>query len=445
MKTILLIGAGRSASSLISYLLNTSSSMDWKVTVADFSYELAEKKVNGHPQGRALAFDVNNAAQRKAEIGAADIVISLLPPALHYLVAEDCVTLRKHLVTASYVSPEIKELDARAKEAGVLLLNEIGLDPGIDHMSAMEIIDRIKHEGGHIISFRSYCGGLMEPESGNNPWGYKFTWNPRNVVVAGQGTAKYQHEGRHKYLPYSRLFLQTEQIEVPGHGMFEAYANRDSLSYREPYGLGAVPGLLRGTLRMPGYCKAWHVFVKLGITDDSYIIEDSEHLTYADFIRSYLPSGMEDMPLRTALAAFMGTETDTSALDRVEWLGLLEPTPIELCRATPAQILQHLLEEKWRLQPGDKDMIVMQHQFVYTVGNLTKELRSSMIVKGEDEIYTAMAKTVGLPAAIAAKLILMDKISLTGVHIPTDRQLYHPVLEELKEYGITFTEEERTL
>ncbi len=447
MKNILVIGAGRSASSLIQYLLNNSAKENWNVTVADVSIELAKQKIGNHSNAKAIALDIHNDAQRAEEIQRADIVISMLPAFMHIEVAKDCVRFKKHLATASYVSKEMAALNDDAKKAGIILMNEIGLDPGIDHASAMKVIDEIHIKGGELTSFKSFCGGLVAPESNDNPWGYKFSWNPRNVVLAGQGTAQYIENGTYKYIPYNRLYTQIDTIEIEGFGKFDAYANRDSLSYRKLYNIEHIPTMLRGTLRNTGYCKAWNVFVKLGLTDDSYKIEASETLTYNKLLEAFLPAGKQSV--KEKLSAFMGTEIDAETMSKIEWLGIFEDTKIKLKDATPAQILQDLLEEKWKLQAHDKDMIVMQHQFEYkhflssdkTKFEL-KKITSSLIVKGEDQTYTAMAKTVGLPLAITAKLILQNKIKQRGVIIPTTKEIYEPVLNELETFGVKFTEKE---
>jgi len=454
MKNILVIGAGRSASSLIKYFLDNSIKENWNVTVGDVSLDLVKQKVGSHPNARAIAFDVNNYIQCKEEINRADIVISMLPAALHLNVAKDCIRYKKHLATASYVSKEMAELDAEAKAAGIILMNEIGLDPGIDHASAMKVIDHIHSQGGELISFKSYCGGLVAPENNDNPWGYKFSWNPRNVVLAGQGTAQYIENGENKYIPYNRLFTQTETVELDGYVKFDAYANRDSLSYRKSYHLEKIPTMLRGTLRMPGYCKAWNVFVKLGLTDDTYKIEASDTLTYRQLLEAFLPASIAALrsdgsvrkpTTKEKLVAFMGDEMDTDTLHKIEWLRIFDDKKIRLKNASPAQILQDLLEERWVLKEHDKDMIVMQHQFEYRMaGELlkTKKMISSLIVKGEDQLYTAMAKTVGLPLAITTKLILQNKISARGIVIPTIKEIYEPVLKELETFGIKFEEKE---
>ena len=440
MQNILVIGAGRSASSLIKYLLEHSVKEDWFITVGDVSVDLVKQKTEGYSNVRAIQFDINNDIQREEEITRADIVISMLPAFMHLNVAKDCVRLKKHLATASYVSKEMKDLDEEAKAAGIILMNEIGLDPGIDHASAMKVIDHIHEQGGELTSFKSYCGGLVAPESNDNPWGYKFSWNPRNVVLAGQGTAQFIEGGCYKYIPYNRLFTQTETIEVDGHGKFTAYANRDSLSYRKFYNIEKIPTMLRGTLRMPGYCRAWNVFVKLGLTDDSYHIEASETLTYKDLLLALLPKGTQSV--KEKLIAFMGDEMDAEDLSKIEWLGIFEDRKIRLANATPAQILQDLLEEKWLLKENDKDMIVMQHQFEYVLNGKNKTIISSLVVKGDDQVYTAMSKTVGLPLAITAKLILQGKIKARGIVIPTGKEIYVPVLEELESLGVNFVEKE---
>ena len=440
MQNILVIGAGRSASSLIHYLLSHSVNENWNVTVGDVSLDLVKQKTAGHTNARAVLFDINNNQQREEEIKRADIVISMLPAFMHMNVAKDCVKFKKHLATASYVSKEMKELDSEAKAAGIILMNEIGLDPGIDHASAMKVIDHIHAQGGELTSFQSFCGGLVAPESNDNPWGYKFSWNPRNVILAGQGTAQFIENGEYKYIPYNRLFTQICPVVVEGFGNFDAYANRDSLSYRKLYNIENIPTMLRGTLRMPGYCKAWNVFVKLGLTDDTYKIEASDSLTYKQLLEAFLPQGKQSV--KEKLIAFMGNEMDVEALKKIEWLEIMTDRKIRLKDASPAQILQDLLEEKWLLKENDKDMIVMQHEFEYLLKGQTKKITSSLVVKGEDQTYTAMAKTVGLPLAIVSKLILQGKIKARGVTIPTSKEIYEPVLAELETLGVTFVEKE---
>ena len=440
MKKILVIGAGRSAVTLIKYLLDNSSANNWLVTVADFSIELAEKAVGNHNNGKAIFFNVTDEKQRESEIENADIVISMLPASLHITVAKDCVRLGKNLVTASYVSTEIAELDEAAKQAGILLLNEIGLDPGIDHMSAMQVIDEIKENGGKLTSFKSFCGGLVHPDYDNNPWNYKFTWNPRNVVLAGQGTAQYIENGDYKYIPYTSLFERTEHMKVLDAGEFEGYANRDSLSYRKSYGLDDIPTLFRGTLRRKGYSEAWNIFVQLGMTDDTYKLENSASITNREFINMFLPFN-DALTVEEKLCKQFSLTTDSDIFQKIAWLSTFSENKIGIENASPAQILQKICEEKWTLGSLDKDMIVMQHQFEYVQNGEQKKLNSSLLVFGDDPRYTSMAKTVGLPVAIATKLILSGAIKSTGVKIPTTKDIYVPVLKELEENGINFVEE----
>jgi saccharopine dehydrogenase-like NADP-dependent oxidoreductase len=440
MKKILLIGAGRSSTSLIDYLLHHAASGNWELTVGDFSEQAVHEKTKGHPASRPIRFDIDDREQTLAEVGRADIVISLLPAHMHISVARMCVALGKHLVTASYVTPEMEALQEDAVSKGVILLNECGLDPGIDHMSAMEIIRAIRSEGGELTSFYSYTGGLVAPESNDNPWGYKFSWNPRNVILAGQGTARYIENGRFKYIPYNRLFRQIETIEVESVGRFDGYANRDSLSYRKTYGLDGLPTLLRGTLRQHGFCTAWDVFVRLGLTDDTYAVEDSAHMTYANLVESFLPDRPSGSSLRASVAALCDLDAEGPEMDMVEWTGIFSSLNIGLPSATPARILQQLLEEKWKLQPNDKDMIVMQHRFGYAIGTKRFLRTSSLVVVGDDNVHTAMAKTVGLPAAIAARNILDGTVSTPGVCIPVTAEICVPVLRELETLGIRFSE-----
>ncbi len=440
MSNILLVGAGRSSSSLIKYLSDNSEKENWKITVADVSLDSALQKTKGLKNIRAIKFNVTNPQQRIEEVSKADIVISMLPADLHYLVAEDCLSFKKNMVTASYISDKIKALDNKAKEAGIIFLNEIGLDPGIDHLSAMKLIHEIKDSGGKIISFKSYTGGLVAPEYNDNPWGYKFTWNPRNVILAGQGTAKFIENNEYRYIPYNRLFKQLEVLDIDGYGQFEGYANRDSLSYRNPYGIEKVPTILRGTLRNMGYCEAWNALAMLGLTDDTYVIEDSEHLTYAALMKAFLPNINSDETIETTFAKFIGEEMDSVVMKKIIWLGLFSDEIIGLRMATPAFILQKLLEKKWLLKPGEKDMIIMQHLFEYELEGKKKKMSSTLVVKGDDEVYTAMAKTVGLPLGIATKLILQNRIKEKGVQMPVFKDIYEPALKELESFGIIFKE-----
>jgi saccharopine dehydrogenase-like NADP-dependent oxidoreductase len=443
MRNILIIGAGRSASSLIKYLLDKSDQENLHLTIGDLSLPLAKQKTNNHKNASAIALDIFDENQRKTEIQKADIVISMLPAHLHIEVAKDCITYRKHLVTASYISDAMQALDAEAKANNLIFMNEIGLDPGIDHMSAMKIIDEIRAKGGKMILFESFCGGLVAPESDTNLWNYKFTWAPRNVVLAGQGgAAKFIQEGTYKYIPYNKLFRRTEFLEVEGFGKFEGYANRDSLKYRSIYGLEDVLTLYRGTIRRVGFSKAWNMFVQLGMTDDTYVIDNSETISYREFINLFLPYHPTDS-VEIKLRLSLGIEQDDIMWDKLLELDLFNPKKIVgLRNATPAQILEKILNDSWTLQPDDKDMIVMYHKLGYEIDGVKKQIDSKMVCIGEDQIYTAMAKTVGLPVAIATLQILNGKIKTPGVQLPLHKEVYEPILKELASYGVAFNEKE---
>ncbi len=442
MKKILIIGAGLSTISLIEYLLENAEKYDWQITVGDISEENARRKVNGNPRGTAKIFNINDDLESWNTIANHDVVISMLPASLHHLVAEKCIDLRKPMLTASYATDPIKALDEKAKKAGVPILMELGLDPGIDHMSALKVMHRIKEEGGKLTSFYSFTGGLVAPESDNNPWNYKFTWNPRNVVVAGQGVSQFILNGRYKYIPYHRLFDRVMTRKILQYGDFEVYANRDSLKYREIYGLDDIPSLYRGTVRKPGFAKAWNVFVRLGLTEDNYVIEDSENMTYRQFVNAYLRYE-PNVPVEIKLQEYCTNAADPVVFEKLKWLGIFDDRKIGLKNATPAQILQKLLEEKWTMDPDDKDMIVMQHEFKYTTAdNQDKMIVSAMAYIGQNQEKTAMAVTVGLPLAITTKLLLTGKIDLTGINLPVHKQIYEPVLNELREHGIIFEEKE---
>lgn len=443
MRTILIIGAGRSASSLIQYLLNKSVQENLHLTIGDLSLELAQRKTNKHPNATAIALDINNISQRQSEIQKADIVISMLPAHMHIEIAKDCVTFKKNMVTASYVSDAMQDLDDEVKANGLVFMNEIGLDPGIDHMSAKKVIDEIKAKGGKMILFESFCGGLVAPESDTNLWNYKFTWAPRNVVLAGQGgAAKFIQEGKYKYIPYHKLFRRTEFLEVEGFGRFEGYANRDSLKYRSVYGLDDILTLYRGTIRRVGFSKAWNMFVQLGMTDDSYPMENSENMSYRDYINSFLPySPSDSVEIKTRIQ--LGIEQDDIMWDKLLELDLFNADKIVgVKNATPAQILERILNDSWSLQSDDKDMIVMYHKFGYEINGERKQIDSKMVCIGDDQTYTAMAKTVGLPVAMATIQILNGNIKTPGVQLPIHKEVYEPILKELEEFGVIFKETE---
>jgi saccharopine dehydrogenase-like NADP-dependent oxidoreductase len=441
MRTILVIGAGRSSSSLITYLLNKSFSENLKIIVADVSLSLANEKINNHPNGQAIVCDIFNETERQNIIKKADIVVSMLPAHLHLNVAKDCLHFNKNMVTASYISNDMKALNDEAVQKNLVFMNEIGLDPGIDHMSAMKVLDEIRAKGGKIILFESFTGGLVAPESDDNLWNYKFTWNPRNVVLAGQGgAAKFLQEGSYKYIPYHKLFRRTEILKIDGYGKFEGYANRDSLKYKSVYGLDNILTLYRGTIRRVGFSRAWNVFVQLGMTDDSYVMENSETMSYRDFTNSFLAYNPNDS-VELKLRHYLKIDQDDIVWEKLVELDLFNKYKlVGIKNATPAQILEKILSDRWTLKKDDKDMIVMQHLFGYELNGEKHQIESSMVCLGDNQVYTAMAKTVGLPVAIATLKILNGEITTPGVQIPIKKEVYEPILNELKENGIIFTE-----
>lgn len=444
MRTILIIGAGKSTSSLVRYLLSESKNEDFNLIIADKNISSAQSLSAHHSRASALALDIFEPSEREQAIQKADIVISMLPARFHIEVAKDCVRFNKNMVTASYVSKEMEALDEDVKQKGLTFMNEIGVDPGVDHMSAMQVIDRIRSQGGKMLLFESFTGGLVAPESDDNLWNYKFTWNPRNVVVAGQGgAAEFIQEGQYKYIPYQRLFRRTEFLQIPKYGRFEGLANRNSLAYRSIYGLEDIPTLYRGTLRRVGFSKAWNVFVQLGMTDDSYSMQHTEEMSYRDFVNAFLPySPTDSVELKLRLSVKI--DQDDLIWDKLVELDLFNPEKkIGLKNATPAQALQRILEEKWTLKPEDKDMIVMYHKFGFEVEGKQKQIDSTMVSIGEDQTYTAMAKTVGLPVGIATLKILNGEIVRPGVLRPIHPEIYNPILKVLEDYDIRFEETEK--
>jgi len=444
MRNILIIGAGRSATSLIRYLIEKSSSENLHITIGDISLESAQKLTKNHLNAKGILLDVFNEKQREEAVKAADIVISMLPARFHIEVAKDCITFGKNLVTASYISDEMQALNKEVVKKGLVFMNEIGVDPGIDHMSAMQVIDTIRDKGGKLMLFESFTGGLIAPESDDNLWNYKFTWNPRNVVLAGQGgAAEFLQEGLHKYIPYNRLFRRTELIKIKGYGEFEVYANRNSLKYQKVYGFKDILTLYRGTIRRVGFSRAWNIFVQLGMTDDSYTIPNSENLSYREYVNLFLPYSPTDS-IELKLRHNLKIDQDDLIWKKLREIDIFNSKKyLEIKNATPAQALQKILMEKWALAKEDKDMIVMYHKFGYELKGKNYQIDSSMVTVGEDQTYTAMSKTVGLPVAIAALKILNKTITTPGVLRPIDKEVYKPILKELETYGVQFNEEKK--
>ncbi|MEZ4799489.1 MAG: saccharopine dehydrogenase C-terminal domain-containing protein [Flavobacteriales bacterium] len=437
MKVILIIGAGRSSASLIRYLLKESETSGWKIRVGDLDLQLAENKVNNHSNGQAFKIDLSDDVSMNREVEGADLVISMLPATMHMKVIKLCLKYKKSILTPSYIPQELWDLDTEAKNAGIAILGEMGADPGIDHMSAMRIVHEIQGKGGEITSFKSYTGGLIAPESDDNPWNYKVTWNPRNIVLAGAGaTAKFRENGLLKYIPYTRLFEDIETIEVGDAGKFDGYANRDSLGYKKAYGMENVKTLLRGTLRKEGFCAAWGALVKIGLTDDGFMLEDPANTSWKDLTASFLPRVHANIEMELQRRFSFSDEVMT----KLKWLGIFEEESIGINQGSPAVALQALIEKKLKLDDGDKDMIVMNHDFEYLLEGKSHKLQSSMVCIGDDTTYTAMAKTVGMPIAIAAKLMLNGALKMSGVHLPILPEIYNPVLNELELYGVHFNE-----
>lgn len=445
MKNVLIIGAGRSATALIGYILNEAPKHNFLVTVGDADIELARRKVKDHTHGRAIWLDASKPNDRREVIARHDVIVSLLPPQMHLEVAQDCIALGKHMVTASYVSKQVFRLGDEARQRALVFMNELGLDPGIDHMSAMQRIHQIKNNGGKINAFYSYTGGLVAPESDDNPWHYKFSWNPRNVVLAGQGTAQFLEDGKLKYIPYRRLFRQYRNVEIPGMGEWEVYANRDSLMYKEAYGLQNIRTMFRGTIRHKGFCDAWNALVRIGLTDATFPIVDSDKLTYHDLMEAFLGISQHAGSVKDRVAKMIETDPESDIIQKLEWLGLFSKRKIKLQNATPALILENLLLEKWALQPNDKDMVIMQHVFEYEQQRKRRKMTSTLVMKGTNSEETAMSRLVGLPLGIFVKLLMMGKISTTGVNIPTMPEVYEPVMAELEDYGVKFMEEDNPM
>ncbi len=439
---ILVLGAGRSSWFLIDYLAKYAIEHDWIVRVADRDQASLESKTKGYDRVEPILVESSELRDLKPLIKRADLVISLLPAFMQEVVASFCLDQRKSFLTASYLPHNIKEMHKMVRDRDLLFIFEVGLDPGIDHISAMDMIDRVRNKGGTIKAFRSFTGALVAPESDNNPWHYKFTWNPRNVVRAGQsGTAKYYENKHYAYIPYHQLFRRIWSIKLKNHGEFEGFANRDSLIYRYAYQLEEVPTVLRGTLRSPGFCAGWQVLIDLGMLVSDFNMPGLKGLSYRDFTASFV-ADTPGTSLEEKIAQVAHIPVDGPEMELLRSIGLLSEEPISIEDACPADVIQDLLERKWSLDEEDKDMVVMQHQVEYELDGKTSRLVSEMMLKGDSYQRTAIARTVGIPLGITAKLMLTKQINIKGVHIPTQEEIYAPVLEELNALGISFEEYE---
>ena len=441
MRKILIVGAGKSSPYLIKYLLDKSQEEELLIHITDLDTNHL-KKYQKYENCKVSPINISSEKEREEFISESDLVISMLPARFHIILAKSCLKLKRNLLTASYVSEEMKTLTNDIKNSELLFLNEMGLDPGIDHMSAKKIIDKLVANGAKINSFKSYTGGLIAPESDNNKWNYKFTWNPRNVVLAGQGIpAKYIENNKYKYIPYNRLFQNTEKIKIEKYGQFEVYPNRDSLKYREIYSLNNIKTMIRGTIRKVGFSESWNMFVKLGLTNDNFKISNSENMSFKEYVNCFLPYD-DKLSIEEKLQRVLSISKGDENWEKIKEIDILSSNKkIPLKNASPAQILEYILKDAWKLEKKDKDMIVMYHEFGYETSlGENEKIISTMVCKGKDDTYTAMAKTVGLPLAISSILLLNNKINLTGIHTPIDKEIYNPVLKELEANGINFEE-----
>ena len=503
MKQVLLFGAGKSATVLIEYLLTNAKKENWQLALVDADLEAAQKKIGTSSYGKAISFDINNADARSSAIQNADIVISLMPPALHFLIAKDCIRHKKHLLTASYVDENMKSLKSEIETSGLLFLCEMGLDPGIDHMSAKKLIDEIHEAGGKIHSFLSHCGGLVAPESDTNPWHYKISWNPRNVVMAGKAGAIFKEHGEVKELEYKDLFAEKRYVPIPAHEVLCWYPNRDSLSYISIYGLQECATFIRTTLRHPDFIYGWKNVIELNLTNENNSY-DTTSKTLSQFFKEHMEKNgfsqwleqklhdqfdstknllaelvnlveleqkaaekgveqveefmvvddngdlqqidIDDLKVNAAATLADKMHDASLTLKQLFFLGMDDDkTFINKGNCSAADVLQFALENKLSLQPDDKDMIVMLHEIEFERAEKKYKSTSTLVLNGNDDLHTAMAKTVGLPLGIAAKLILNGTIQLTGLHIPVTKEIYEPVLAELKKQGIEFKEDTQQL
>jgi saccharopine dehydrogenase-like NADP-dependent oxidoreductase len=440
MKKILILGAGLVAGPLVKYLLDQP---EFSVVVADVEVARARKLVAGHPRGQSELLDISDKAALAAAIGRADLVVSMVPYTFHPVVAALAVEQGKSMVTASYVSPAMRELDSRARGRGVLLLNELGLDPGIDHMEAMRVIHEVHDSGGQVLSFTSYCGGLPAPEANTNPFGYKFSWSPRGVLLASKNSARFLKDGQVVSISAADLFARPEIIPIPGLGEFEGYPNRDSVPYRETYGIPEAGSILRGTLRYPGWCATLKKMVELGLLDD--VPKDRSGSTFLGLMTE-LSQAAPAADVRGAVAARLGLEAGSAIVSRLNWLGLFEERPLPAEKGSALDNLAAQMIEKLQYAAGERDMIILQHEFLArTESGRSERIVSTLIDYGVPGGDSSMSRTVGLPAAIAARLVLEGKIRMTGVQVPVHPEIYGPILEELGTLGVHFQEKRRVL
>ena len=446
MKQILILGAGQSSAYLIAHLLELASRRHWFVTVGDLDLELARERIGEHPCGSAVHFDVNDASLRSTQIEHADVVINMLPPAYQDLVAWDCVNHGRHMLSVSYQDQAVRDLEPDAQRKGVLLLCELGLDPGIDHMSAMALIRRVHDRGGQVRAFRSYGSGIPAPDQPQNPLRYVVTWNPRNVAMSGEAGAQYMEDGRIKIVPFHQVFHHTWEVEVEGIGKLEAYPNRDSLAYLEAFGLEGVETMVRGTLRYPGWSETWAQIVRLGLPNETLRIPNLAQRSYREVVEMFLPLNITEARIEQRIARFLQISPTGRIMENLSWLGLFSDQPIGCDGETAAAMLIHLLQQKLPLTDDLRDVVVLVHELGVTYPNGERppeRITSTLVSEGQAGGFTAMSKTVGLPTAVAAQLLLDGELPLTGCHIPTHPSIYEPVLREISAAGLEFSESVR--
>lgn len=435
MKKVIILGAGLVARPLVRYLLDQP---DLEVEVASRTVSKAVKLIDNHPRGIAKELNLKDETGLKEEVQRADLVISMVPYSFHPKVARFCIDFGKHMVTTSYVSEPMGKLDGEAKRADVIILNELGLDPGIDHMEAMRIIHDVEEKGGEVQEFTSYCGGLPAPEANTNPFGYKFSWSPIGVLLAGTNSAQYLKDGKQVFIQAENLFDSYETISIQGLGDFEGYPNRNSLPYIDLYGIESTNTLLRGTLRNIGWCPTMKKIVDLGLLDQE--VEDWSGMSCQDFLRKLMRNPVEPS-IKKALSQHLNIPEDSDIIQRLEWMGLLSDKALPLEKGSSLDVLSACMLEKLQYEEGERDMIVLQHNFKASYPDGKKErIISTLVDYGIPHGDSSMARTVGLPAAIATKLILEGKINRPGVHIPVLPEIYVPILEELNSLNISFQE-----
>jgi saccharopine dehydrogenase-like NADP-dependent oxidoreductase len=435
MKKVLILGAGMVSKPIVVYLLNKG----YRVTLGDLDQSKAQAIIDNHDNGRAISFDVKNESALSQLVQEHDITVSLLPWVFHPKVANYCLEYKKNMVTTSYVKPQMLALDAKAKEAGVIFLNEIGLDPGIDHMSAMRIIDHIHSKGGEVEEFYSFCGALVAPEVEKNPFNYKFTWAPKGVVMAGNNDGKYLLKGKTIAVPTEDLFKNPIKIHCCDVGEMEVYPNRDSLPYIDLYGIPEAKTMMRGTFRYSKWCEVIDAFKKIGLLGCDKM--SMQNLTHAQMLAKLIGANSSDN-IKQKVSDFLAVATNSNPIVALEWLGLFSDTNIGREEDSPFEVVSDIMIDKMMIKEDERDMVIMQHTFVASYPDGNKEvIRSRMLDFGTLKTDTSIARTVALPAACAVEMILENKIQAKGVHIPVTPEIYNPILDTLEKLDIKLIEE----